>query len=189
MCGYYYNGIYPVCVCMCVCVCICVCMCVCMCVCVCVCIVHPLYNHLYALVCIIMLTSTCFVGIQLSFTLLNSDPASLHTQWNIEQAIDSKYLFVCVCICMCTCVRMFMVMKDCGCQSYMHVEMFMLLPLRLYLYMLCVGLLQPFLRHQGISSLGSFHIESQVLCDVFLFHILTSSYITVCSCFIMPISS
>lgn len=52
-------------------------------------------------------------GVQLSFTLLNSDPSSLHTQWNIERAVD--------------------------------------------------GLLKPFLNHQGISSLGSFLIESQLL--------------------------
>ena len=32
------------------------------------------------------------VGIQLSFTLLNTDPSSLHTQWNIEQAVDGKHL-------------------------------------------------------------------------------------------------
>ena len=33
---------------------------------------------------------TCSLGVQLSFTLLNSDPASLHTEWNIEQAIHGK---------------------------------------------------------------------------------------------------
>ena len=33
---------------------------------------------------------TCSLGVQLSFTLLNSDPASLHTEWNIEQAIHSR---------------------------------------------------------------------------------------------------
>ena len=36
---------------------------------------------------------TCSLGVQLSFTLLNSDPASLYTEWNIEQAIHGKQLF------------------------------------------------------------------------------------------------
>lgn len=42
----------------------------------------------------ILVLGVWFVGIQLSFTLLNTDPSSLHTEWNIEQAVNGKYITV-----------------------------------------------------------------------------------------------